>query len=182
MAHVLVIGGTGKLSGFVRFLAARGNLVSVVASNEEELNKLTAEAAAAGEKIFPLLVDYRDTARLLGMMEEATRLHGGFQLAVVRIHPPSPEVRNVIANFLNSHSPICRFFEVLSEEDYLTLSEEALTSAEFDRILYRRILLGTVKQKGQPRWPNSEEIAEAAIRAVRDDLREIVIGTLRMSA
>lgn len=182
MAHVLVIGGTGKLSGFVRFLAARGNLVSVVSRNQEELNQLTAAAAAAGEKVYPLLVDYRDTSRLLEVMEEAIRLHGVFQLAVVRIHPPSPEVRNAVASFLNSHSPICRFFEVLSEEDYLTLSEEALSSGDFDRILYRRILLGRVEQKGQPRWPNSEEIAEAAIRAVRDDLREIVIGKLRMSA
>jgi voltage-gated potassium channel Kch len=182
MAHVLVIGGTGKLSGFVRFVAARGNLVTVVSKDIEGLESLREVAAKAGEKVKTIAADYHDLDLLRTKLQESIHQDGPFQLAVVRIHPPSPTVRDAVAQFINANSPICRLFEVLSLEDHGSELEERTAAPQLARVLYRRILLGELEHKGVLRHPTAEEIAEAAIRAVRDDLHEIVIGELRRSA
>ena len=79
-AHALVVGGTGMLREVVLRLAAKGDVVSVVA---RDATRLTALAREAPTRINPIAVDYSDDEGLVASLADAIDRVGPLALAIL---------------------------------------------------------------------------------------------------
>lgn len=181
MAHVLVVGGTGMLKTVSCFLAEKGNIVTIIARDRGKLHHLSSLVAAQGGKINPISVDYNDLDALSERLNEAVQTYGPVQLAVAWIRAESRPTLIHLANFLNRTSPVCRLFhvcgtqwvEMLNESDDIDNELRPLT-----KVYYRKILLGSQEEAGEPRRLKRAEINSGIIEALSEDVRIHVIGRI----
>lgn len=179
MAHVLVVGGTGILEKVSLFLASHDNVVSVLAKSPDDFEKLTKEANGLKGKINPITIDYDEVEGLEKQVRASIEQFGPVTLAVNWAQENLMKAVEVIAKILNSTSPICRYFQVLPVAE-MSPSKERSNFEKFflglERVLYRIIVLGFKKEKGENRLLSNEEISEGIIQALRDDSKKAVIG------
>lgn len=178
MAHVLIVGGTGLLKRVSLFLAQHSNTVSVIARHRESLDQLASEAGELSDRINPIELDYQNIKQLQKQLKASVRKHGPIMLAVTWVHEDAPETRDTIAGFLNRTSPVCRYFHVQgSTTDPQPIADAYKNMlARYQKVLYRRIILGFEVEKGFTRWLTEEEVGNGVIEAIRSDSREAVIG------
>jgi hypothetical protein len=180
MAHAIVVGGTGMLREVSLFLAKHDNTVSVIGLEHEDLVSLAQEAQTFNGRINPLLIDYRDQQALRDGLLEAMRFFGPITLAVAWILPEAlPDTANALAAVISEHSPVCRYFQVLPSTGLGAKDRRFLDNPfpGMDKMLYRKIILGFKMERGMSIWLSNEEISDGVIRALRDDKRDMLIGT-----
>lgn len=161
------------------FLAAHDNVVSVIARTSPDLKTLEAEAEQSGGKINSLSLDYRDHDSLKQNLEQSIEINGPVTLVVNWMHSDALDASQVIAEVLNRTSPVCRYFQVLPTNPSdnrrgRTFFEDPF--ANFERVLYRKIILGYQEEKELSRWLTHQEISEGIIDALRNDRKDAVIG------
>lgn len=181
MAHVLVVGGTGILEKVSLFLASHDNVVTVVARSKDDFEKLQAQAAGLSGKINPIAVDYQEIDGLSLRISESIAAFGPVTLAVNWVQEQMLRFVDVIAGILNATSPVCRYFQILPGQELANVKERKYFESTFrnlERVLYRIIVLGFKREKGATMRLSNEEISDGVIKALCDDSKNVMIGTV----
>ncbi|WP_067935850.1 hypothetical protein [Alicyclobacillus kakegawensis] len=97
--HMLVVGGTGMLSGVTVWLAEQGPTVSVVSRRPGSFSSCSDPG-----RIHLIAVDYRESDILRRCIAEAITVHEPIGLAVFWIHSDAPEAFEVISDEISSHA------------------------------------------------------------------------------
>lgn len=179
--HTLIVGGTGMLRPVSVYLARQGHTVSVVARNRDHLFELIKETNRDPGVINTVPLDYADIDLLTVKLEEAIAILGPITTVISWIHSTAPSTPLTIAEIINRQPDICRFFDLIgsANQDPADLDEgrEELFRA-YERIHYRRIVLGHIVENGGKRWLTNQEIADGVILAIESDSAETIIGSL----
>jgi hypothetical protein len=181
MAHVLVVGGTGILEKVSLFLASHDNVVTVVARSKDDFEKLQAQAAGLSGKINPIAVDYQEIDGLSLRISESIAAFGPVTLAVNWVQEQMLRFVDIIAGILNATSPVCRYFQILPGQELANVKERKYFESTFrnlERVLYRIIVLGFKREKGATMRLSNEEISDGVIKALCDDSKNVMIGTV----
>jgi len=172
MAHDLVIGGSGMLSGLVGALAREGSQVTVVARGRARLQRV----AAQHPNIHPLVLDYFDDAvfdaGLAAAAEQRARpadrggrRHDDSKVRAARI---ARQVRDVYCEVLGSASADPAKPEGLAEWQALFPPPPKL----------RLAVLGFVLEGGSARWLMDDEISAGVGRALISEDAVTIVGTV----
>lgn len=181
MAHVLVVGGAGVLEQVSLFLASHDNVVTVVSRSQEDLEHLQAQATTVSGRINPVLVDYQEVDGLAIRLKESILAYGPVTLAVNWVQEQVLKVVDMIASILNATSPVCRYFQILPGKELARIKERKYFESAFrnlERVLYRIIVLGRKRDKGGTADLSLQEINDGVIKALRDDSKNVLIGTV----
>ena len=181
MAHVLVIGGTGMLREVSLFLAKHDNTVSVVALEAVDLENLKQEAQIENGRINTIEVDYCEGKRFQNAVKAAMEAHGPITLAIAWMHTSAlPDAANLLVDVISEHSPVCRYFQVLPSSGITGKDRRFLENPfpQHNKILYRKIILGFRVDQGMRAYLSNKEIASGVIKALRDDAKDAVLGTV----
>lgn len=181
MAHVLVVGGTGIIEKVSLFLASHDNVVTVVAQSGDDFEKLQARAQGLSGKINPIAIDYDEIDGLTTRIQESIASFGPVTLAVNWVQAQVLKVVDAIASILNATSPVCRYFQILPGQELAGVKERKYFENMFlnlERVLYRIIVLGFKREKGTNRSLSNEEISDGVIKALCDDSKNVMIGTV----
>jgi hypothetical protein len=181
MAHVLVVGGTGILEKVSLFLASHDNVVTVMARSQEDFERLQAQAQGLSGKINPIVVDYQEEESLANRITESIQAYGPVTLAVNWVQEQVLKMVDVIASILNATSPVCRYFQILPGQELASVKSRKYFESTFrnlERVLYRIIVLGFKREKGHTMKLSNEEISDGVIKALRDDAKNVMIGTV----
>jgi hypothetical protein len=171
MAHDLVIGGSGMLSGLVEALARDGRQATVVARGRERLQRL----AARHPNIHPLVLDYHDDAVFDAGLAAAAERHGPFNRCVAWMHDDNKaralriaqQVRDIYCEVLGSALADPAKPERLAEWQALIAPPKL-----------RLAVLGFVIEDGQARWLTDDEISTAVGRALESEDAVTIVGTV----
>lgn len=180
MAHVLVVGGTGILEKVSLFLASHDNVVTVVARSQKDFETLKAQAEGLSGKINPIIVNDQEMDGIAHHIQDSIQTYGPVTLAVNWVQEQYMKLVDVIAALINATSPLCRYFQVVSGAELSQVKERNYFENAFrnlERVLYRIIVLGFKREKGETRNLNKEEISEGIIKALRDDAKNALIGS-----
>lgn len=150
--HVLVVGGTGMLTGLTEALAGRGHAVTVIARRH----------AALPAGAVQLALDYRDDETLGAGLSRAARERGPIDLAVAWIHTNAPAAPATVAAAV---APGGRLFQVFGTRVWPLDRAPAHVS-------YHQVLLGSVGG----RWLTNDEISSGVLAALDADQPLSVVG------
>ena len=180
--HALVIGGTGMLRDATLWLASEHDVVSTIARSRSRSTALADRAAAEGNRIHPLSIDYRDDDTLSDAIGEAIDLFGPISLVLSWIHSTAPHAPAVVARRIDRQEIDVRWFDLLgsaSADPSCDVDASATRFAQWPRIRYRSIILGFVVDAHGSRWLIDREISDGTIAAIRDDAPASIIGQVR---
>lgn len=163
--RILVVGGSGMLSGVVAWLADEGHDVALLCRSPERLGGLAVSRVP---------VDYRDDAGLDRALADA----GPFDDAVVWIHSTAPRAPQIIARFVGGGGHPGRYFHVLGSgaADPESFSSFRSSVERPDELTYHEIVLGFVREGDTSRWLTHEEIAAGVISSIRRPSDRHVVG------
>jgi len=176
--HVLVVGGTGMLAQATQALAARCDVLTLVARTERSLRSLDDALATSGVTRHLLRLDWSDPRAFVGTLEEHVDRVGAPALVVAWLHDDTlgPAVARAVAR-----DPGCDFLQVRG-------SSAASPSADTGAIArdpripaqarYRQVILGFVVTEGRSRWLSHHEISEGTLQAVDHPQAVTVVGTV----
>lgn len=180
MPHVLIVGGTGMLKDVPLYFAKYGFTVSVIARDQNNLNKLIESKSEHGF-INPLRVDYSDYYMLEEKLKSAIDNYGKIETAVCWIHSTAPEAPFIIASILNEQNIKVKFYHVFGSAnispDGRNLKFESEISG-YENIIYRKIILGFVIEYDKSRWLTDTEISNGVIDAVIKEDNNFVVGRI----
>ncbi len=173
--HTLVVGGTGMLSEVSMWLVEQGYTVSVIGRRFERLNTLVSQTGPYAILLNRIVVDYRVSTDLQGGIDNAIAHYGPVDLAVYWIHSDAPDAFRVIADKISHHAGNpWKLFHVRGSATHL----EARTPSVPDNCLYRQVILGFVLEGKGSRWLTHGEISGGVIKAILQDEKQSVVGTL----
>jgi hypothetical protein len=166
--HILVVGGTGMLSGLVAALAGDG----------ERLSLLSRRASSFGRPgVTGYDVDYHDETAFSAVLDAA----GPVDLAVAWFHTLKIAAPRRLAERVGSPAGPGRLFQVLgsaagdpSRPDRLALAAETAFGIPDCRL--RQVVLGFEVEGGHSRWLTDAEISAGVLAAVRSDAVLSVVG------
>ena len=161
--HVLVVGGTGMLSGLVEALAGDGGRLSLLSRR-------------ASQHPGGFDCDYHDEAGFRAALEAAVLRHGPIDLAVAWFHTLKIAAPRVLAQQVRG-----RMFQVLGSatadpaHPHRLASAAAVADGLVDCRL-RQVVLGFQVVGDGSRWLTNDEISAGVLEAVRSDRPLSVIG------
>lgn len=177
--HALVIGGTGMLRDATLGLARQGYAVTAIARRQARLDSL---AAAAPGRIFPIAVDYRDTAALTAAINTALTERGPVTLALAWIHSTAPEAPLAAANALSGAGVPFHYCHVLGSAAADPSRPQPDRVAQFQQVpglTYHEVILGFVLQPGgRSRWLTHSEISQGVLDAIAAGAQRHIVGTV----
>lgn len=161
--HVLVVGGTGMLSGLVEALAGDGGRLSLLSRH-------------ASQHPGGFDCDYHDEAGFRAALEAAVRRHGPIDLAVAWFRTLKIAAPRVLAQQVRG-----RMFQVLGSATADPAHPHRLASAAIvaDGLVdcrLRQVVLGFRVVGDRSRWLTNDEISAGVLDAVRNDRPLSVIG------
>jgi hypothetical protein len=163
--HILVVGGTGMLSGLVEALAGDGGRLSLLSRRASRFSR----DGVAGYD-----VDYYDESAFVAALDAAGRV----DLAVAWFHTLKIAAPRRLAERTQG-----RIFQVLgsatgdpSHPDRLLRA--AAIADGLPGCVLRQVVLGFQVEGGRSRWLTDEEISRGALEAVRSDADFSVVGTV----
>lgn len=161
--HILVVGGTGMLSGLVEALAGDGGRLSL-------LSRHASRAARPGVAGYD--VDYHDETAFVAALDAA----GPVDLAVAWFHTLKIAAPRRLAERING-----RLFQVLGsatgDPAYPDrLATAARVAAGLPNCRLRQVVLGFQLGDGRSRWLSDAEISGGVLEAVRADLTLSIVG------
>lgn len=166
MKHALIIGGTGMLSDCCVQLAKQGYNLSIIARNEEKIDRLKRRIEPI-QKMTKLLVDYTEKDKLRTAIRKAIQIHGPVSLVVSWIHSTAPQAPQVVINEVSASGEPFRFFHILGSSSDPVAYKEALALPSQGH--YRSVLLGFIKEKEGSRWLTHDEISNGVGEAIVND-------------
>jgi NAD(P)-dependent dehydrogenase (short-subunit alcohol dehydrogenase family) len=165
--HILVVGGTGMLSGLCEALAGDGGRLSLLA------RRATAWGGAAAGQFD---CDYYDEAGFTAALDAAVAANGPVDLAVTWIHTLKIAASRRVAERTRG-----RLFQVLgsaaadpARPEVLDLGRTVVDGLRDCRL--RQVVLGFKVEAGRSRWLIDEEISGGVLEAIRADRPVSVIG------
>ena len=163
--HILVVGGTGMLSGLVEALAGDGGRLSLLSRQASQ---------ARGGAGFDC--DYHDAEAFAGTLAAAIARSGPIDLAVAWFH-----TLKIAAPGLLAENVTGRLFQVLgsavadpAHPDRLARAASVAEGLPDCRL--RQVVLGFKDEAGRSRWLTNSEISEGVLDAVRTDRALTFIG------
>jgi len=175
MEHVLIIGGSGILQGVCRHFAEEGKVVSVVARNKAKIVEMIAQTQTAPGLINPIAIDYTDVPALQKKLVEAAAHLGSPILTITRIDSAAFLARQSVAGFLNDHAAGSRMFDLVCRQSDSPNLVGLLSAYNF-KIMYRRIILGSIIDGDKPRPASQEDVLAGVLEAIRRDRTDFTIG------
>lgn len=180
-SHYLVVGGTGMLSGVVKELIKRGNVVSIVSRGDEKFRKMI--GVLGTKNLHHLSCDYHDIENLKIQLKNHTENIGFFDFSLCWVHEPSEmNVCSVAVEFTKNSL----WHIVGSSLADPSKPEEISHRLSFFRknhpnIQYRIIILGFVidsrLNSNKSRWLSNLEISDGINVALKNDITVNIIGT-----
>lgn len=163
--HVLVVGGTGMLSGLVEALAGDGGRLSLLSRRA---------SAASVENGFDC--DYHDDAEFRRALRAATERNGPVDLAVAWFRTLKIAAPRLLAEQVKG-----RMFQVLGSATADPahpdrLQRAAAVSEGLPECRLRQVVLGFKVEPCGSRWLRNEEISAGVLDAVRADRGLSIIG------
>ncbi len=160
--HILVVGGTGMLSGLCKALAGDG----------ERLSLLSRQASAHGG----FDCDYYDEASFAAALDAAIARSGPITLAIAWFHSLKIAAPRMLAAQVRG-----RMFQVMGHamgdpERPDRLATAAKVAEGLPDCALRQVVLGFKIEPGRSRWLTNEEISAGVLSAVQADLTYSVIG------
>lgn len=180
MKHILIVGGTGMLKGAAEHFIKQGNIVSVMARNEQKLYDFREQFPVKRGRIWPIAQDYRDTDEAIKKVKQAARMFVRIDTTILWIHDTGQKFSERVKRFLFLHNPEAKVFQLRGSA---SVNPEELSQPEWiekypDR--YREIYLGYVPQNGAAsRWLTNREISDGTVQAVKEDRHEFTIGVTK---
>jgi hypothetical protein len=163
--HILVVGGTGMLSGLCEALAGDGGRLSLLSRRASQV------AGADGYDC-----DYYDDAAFVAAIDSAIARSGPVELAVAWIHSLKIAAPRLLAERVNG-----RLFQVLgsavadpAHPERLDLGRQV--AGGLPNCVLRQVVLGFKAVGGRSRWLTNDEISAGVLDAVRADRIYSVIG------
>lgn len=163
--HVLVVGGTGMLSGLVEALAGDGGRLSLLSRRASQ---------AAGEAGFDC--DYHDDVAFARALAAAVARSGPVELAVAWFRTLKIAAPRMLAEQVRG-----RMFQVLgsgaadpARPDRLKIAAAVAGGMADCRL--RQVVLGFVAEDAGSRWLTNAEISAGVLEAIRADRALSVIG------
>ena len=163
--HVLVVGGTGMLSEFVKALAGDGGRLSLLSRRA---------SAVAGADGFDC--DYYDEAAFADALDAAVARSGPIDLAVAWFHTLKIAAPRRLAERVQG-----RLVQVLGSaaadpSHPGRLETAARVAAGLSQCEVRQVILGFKVEAAGSRWLTNSEISQGVLEAVRADRALTVIG------
>lgn len=163
--HIVVIGGTGMLSGFCEALAGDGGRLSLLSRHASQ---------TAGADGFDC--DYHDPAAFFAALDAMVARSGPIDLAVAWFHSLKIAAPRLLAERVQG-----RLFQVLGSaaadpSHPRRLDVAAKVAAGSPDCAVRQVVLGFRVEGGRSRWLTDEEISRGVLDAVRADLPLAIIG------
>lgn len=165
--HLLIIGGTGMLSGAAVHFAEAGHSVSVVGRLQKNFEKLQDKSRVP---MFPLLGDYRKE-EIFRLVSEAIAARGPFDAIISWC--PEYRVLERIA-LLNYGASNCRVIQVKGSRRFFGDPSIALP----EPCIYQEVFLGFKKEPEGSRWLTHEEISAGVVKAFAAGERRQIIGQI----
>jgi hypothetical protein len=170
--HILVVGGTGMLSGLVEALAGDGGRLSLLSRRASAFRR----AGVAGYGC-----DYHDEAAFTAAIEAAVAVAGPIMLAVAWFHTLRIPAPRGLAERIGAPDNPGRLFQVLgsatadpARPDRLATAAEIAQGLPHCRL--RQVVLGFRANGGASRWLTDAEISEGVLAAIRGDRDYSVVG------
>ncbi|MGH6910377.1 MAG: hypothetical protein ACREE0_07675 [Phenylobacterium sp.] len=163
--HILVVGGTGMLSGLVEALAGDGGRLSLLSRHASRF---------VGDRFAAYDVDYYDEAAFIAALDAA----GPVDLAVAWFHTLKIAAPRRLAERMRG-----RLFQVLGSAAGDPSRPDRLAAAVavadgLPRCALRQVVLGFQVEDGRSRWLTDQEIFRGVLDAVRSDATLSVVGTV----
>jgi uncharacterized protein YbjT (DUF2867 family) len=164
--HILVVGGTGMLSGLVEALAGGdGGRLSLLSRHA---------SSAAGEDGFDC--DYYDAEAFAAALEQALERSGSIDLAIAWFHSLKIAAPRLLAEQVNG-----RLFQVLGSATADPghpdrLARAASVAEGLPACNVRQVVLGFKLARGHARWLTNAEISQGVLEAVNTDRALTIIG------
>lgn len=178
MRHILIVGGTGMLKGTTAHFIEQGDIVSVMARNEDRLDSFKEEYPKKRGRIWPIAQDYRDSENALKKVQQAARAYLRIDMAILWIHDTGREFSDRVKRFLFLHNPSIKVYQLWGSSSINPLELGQSDWRKRYPEQYREIFLGYHKNGSAPRWLTNREIAEGTIQAVEQDQPKFTIGAL----
>ncbi len=161
--HVLVVGGTGMLSGLVEALAGDGGRLSLLSRHASRLPD-------------GIDCDYHDEAAFGRALETAVGRHGPVGLAIAWFHTLKIAAPRLLAQRVSG-----RMFQVLGSATADPAHPHRLATAGsvaegLPDCQLRQVVLGFRVVGGASRWLTNAEISGGVLEAVRADRLLTVVG------
>lgn len=167
----IVVGGTGMLREVTLWLSRQGYRVFVIGRNERKLKNVVNEGQPG--TIIPVAVDYHDDNGFFRKIDEVKRVNGPVELVVSWIHSSAPRAFDILNDVVNDKADdTWRLFHVRGSS--AALSNTPIHVPEHCR--YRQVVLGFIIENGQSRWLSHQEISGGVIKAIKQDLKDSVVG------
>jgi len=178
-SHVVVVGGTGMLSGLSIRLSQDRWRVSVLARHATDFARRQAH-----DRILGFDCDYGSADALDRALACVSARANSVRLAVAWIHSTAPAAaRRVAEQFAGTGSPF-RFLHVLgsavadpAQPDRLAAWRERVTRG-LSHIDYAQAVLGFVAENGRSRWLTDAEICAGVYEAARSARALSIVGTV----
>lgn len=169
--HILVVGGTGMLAGLVEALAGDGGRLSL----------LSRRASARGLPARAFDCDYHDEAAFVTALDAAVAGQGPIDLAVAWFHTLKIAAPRRLAERVGTRNAPGRLVQVLGSATADPARPDRLRTAAAvaDGLPHCRlgqVVLGFRVEAGGARWLTDDEIAQAVLRAVREERPFSVVG------
>lgn len=163
--HILVVGGTGMLSGFVKALASDGGRLSLLSRHASRV---------AGDSGFDC--DYYDTEAFTAALAAAVERSGPVDLAIAWFHSLKIAAPRLLAEQVDG-----RLFQVLGSAtadpghpDRLARAASVVEGLPACGV--RQIVLGFKLAQGEARWLTNAEISQGVLEAVTTDRALTIVG------
>ncbi len=164
-AHILVVGGTGMLSGLVEAFAGDGGRLSLLSRHASNV---------AGENGFDC--DYHDAEAFTAALGAAVARSGHIDLAIAWFHTLKIAAPRLLAEQVDG-----RLFQVLgsatADPGHPDRLRRAASVAEgLAACRLRQVVLGFRATEGGSRWLTNAEISQGVLEAVRADRALTIVG------
>lgn len=160
--HILVVGGTGMLSGLCKALAGDGGRLSLLSRNASQAGGFDC--------------DYYDEAAFRAALNAAVARSGPIDLAVAWFHTLKIPAPRLLAEQVRG-----RMFQVLGSAVADPTHPERLDTARkvaegLPDCAIRQVVLGFRIEGERSRWLTNDEISQGVLAAVQADLTYSIIG------
>lgn len=182
MAHYLVVGGTGMLSGVVEYLAKHGHVISIISRNASSFEDL--KARLAYKRLHHITCDYHQPDILALKLEEHTKLYGNFDNSVCWVHGPS-DIKACLSIAAYTDDTVIHIVGSAIADPgtpELITNRFEILSREFPALNFKIAVLGFIveifNQTQQSRWLTNDEISQGIINCLASTHALHFVGTV----
>lgn len=172
MKHALVIGGTGMLSGTVKWLIKEGWHVSVTGRTRRKMKQFLKY-----KEITPIYADYHRTKEMNKKIMQAVDNEGPIELVIAWIHSDAKGALHEVMSEITKRKQHVDLYHIVSGTTKMDELKNEVTAPV--NCIYHQVKLGFIKERSIRRWLTHKEISEGVIEAVKKHQRTFIIGALK---